>query len=102
MTNNINKVNPILKKDPHFQLPNAAAAASNVGGGSGGGQGEPPLLSSTATTSGNKPETPEKAKKHLKWDEHAIEEHDLLRGTRMKVGHEVILLWSMFQSTLLA
>ena len=25
-------------------------------------------------------------KKHLTWDEHAIEEHDLLRGTRMKVG----------------
>lgn len=25
--------------------------------------------------------------KHLTWDEHAIEEHDLLRGTRMKVGH---------------
>ena len=24
--------------------------------------------------------------KHLTWDEHAIEEHDLLRGTRMKVG----------------
>ena len=24
-------------------------------------------------------------KKHLTWDEHAIEEHDLLRGTRMKV-----------------
>ena len=24
-------------------------------------------------------------KKHLKWDEKAIEEHDLLRGTRMKI-----------------
>eukprot|EP01082_Thalassiosira_pseudonana_P014443 g13075.t1 g13075 contig7:824696-825681(-) len=24
-------------------------------------------------------------KKHLTWDEHAIEEHDLLRGTRMKI-----------------
>lgn len=24
-------------------------------------------------------------KKHLKWDEQAIEEHDLLRGTRMKI-----------------
>jgi hypothetical protein len=23
--------------------------------------------------------------RHLTWDEHAIEEHDLLRGTRMKV-----------------
>ena len=27
-----------------------------------------------------------KKKKALKWDEAAIEEHDLLRGTRMKVG----------------
>ena len=26
-----------------------------------------------------------KKEKHLTWDEHAIEEHDLLRGTRMKV-----------------
>mmetsp|Transcript_14321 Transcript_14321/g.31084 ORF Transcript_14321/g.31084 Transcript_14321/m.31084 type:complete len:266 (+) Transcript_14321:83-880(+) len=26
-----------------------------------------------------------KKKKALKWDEHAIEEHDLLRGTRMKI-----------------
>ena len=24
--------------------------------------------------------------RHLTWDEHAIEEHDLLRGTRMKVS----------------
>ncbi len=34
--------------------------------------------------SGNKKSATEK---HLTWDEHAIEEHDLLRGTRMKVGH---------------
>ena len=27
----------------------------------------------------------DKEKKHLKWDEKAIEEHDLLRGTRMKI-----------------
>ncbi len=27
-----------------------------------------------------------KEKKALTWDEHAIEEHDLLRGTRMKVS----------------
>uniref|UniRef100_A0A7S2XJ87 Uncharacterized protein n=1 Tax=Attheya septentrionalis TaxID=420275 RepID=A0A7S2XJ87_9STRA len=25
------------------------------------------------------------SKDHIQWDEHAIEEHDLLRGTRMKV-----------------
>lgn len=24
--------------------------------------------------------------RHIAWDEHAIEEHDLLRGTRMKVS----------------
>lgn len=24
--------------------------------------------------------------KHLTWDEHAIEEHDVLRGTRMKAS----------------
>ena len=27
-----------------------------------------------------------KERKALTWDEHAIEEHDLLRGTRMKVS----------------
>jgi len=27
-------------------------------------------------------------KKALTWDEHAIEEHDLLRGTRMKVSYK--------------
>lgn len=31
------------------------------------------------------PGTPGREKKHLTWDEHAIEEHDQLRGTRMKV-----------------
>lgn len=28
----------------------------------------------------------DKKEKHLTWDEHAIEEHDVLRGTRMKVS----------------
>ena len=37
-------------------------------------------------TSGNK-KSDKSTEKHLTWDEHAIEEHDLLRGTRMKVGH---------------
>ena len=31
-----------------------------------------------------------KEKKALTWDEHAIEEHDLLRGTRMKVREDLI------------
>ena len=91
------KVNPILKKDPHFQ--NSTAAASNGGGGGGGGEvssaaAKSPLsspavqpgTSSDNNNSNNNPDTtPGKEKKHLKWDEHAIEEHDLLRGTRMKV-----------------
>ena len=29
--------------------------------------------------------TDDHSNKHLSWDEHAIEEHDQLRGTRMKV-----------------
>ena len=96
MTSN-SKVNPILKKDPHFQ--NSTAAASNGGGGGGGGgvssaAAKSPLsspavqpgTSSFNNNSNNNPDaTPGKEKKHLKWDEHAIEEHDLLRGTRMKV-----------------
>jgi len=32
-----------------------------------------------------KQKTEKKQKKHLKWDEVAIEEHDQLRGTRMKI-----------------
>ena len=37
-----------------------------------------------ATINGGK-KSDKSAEKHLTWDEHAIEEHDLLRGTRMKV-----------------
>jgi len=33
-----------------------------------------------------------KKKKALTWDEHAIEEHDLLRGTRMKV-RKMLMEW---------
>ncbi len=33
----------------------------------------------------NKKKKKKKGKKGLTWDEHAIEEHNLLRGTRMKV-----------------
>jgi hypothetical protein len=97
-----NKVNPILRKDPHFQIStstSAAAATSNGGGGVSssavGGDATavaaPPFSSAVAEPgessdkSKSRPETHGKEKKHLKWDEHAIEEHDLLRGTRMKV-----------------
>ena len=60
-------VNPILKKekDTHHQHPSPAKKSSVDG-------------DDDENTSGRE-------KKHLKWDEHAIQEHDLLRGTRMKV-----------------
>ena len=47
--------------------------------------------SSTSTTSpAAKHDRDGKEKKHLQWDEHAIQEHDLLRGTRMKVRSVVV------------
>lgn len=60
-------VNPILKKekDTHHQHP--SPAKKSIDG-----------KDDNENTSGRE-------KKHLKWDEHAIQEHDLLRGTRMKV-----------------
>lgn len=48
--------------------------------------------SSTSTTSpAAKHDRDGKEKKHLQWDEHAIQEHDLLRGTRMKVRTYVVV-----------
>ena len=44
-----------------------------------------PLEEKTTESSEQDKEHDKKAKKHLKWDEEAIEEHDLLRGTRMKI-----------------
>ena len=49
------KVKPALTKHPHYQV------------------------------STNKNKNERKKKKVLSWDEHAIEEHDQLRGTRMKI-----------------
>ena len=43
------------------------------------------------TASSEKGCIPTKKKKALTWDEHAIEEHDLLRGTRMKVCRIILL-----------
>jgi protein phosphatase inhibitor 2 len=40
---------------------------------------------STGKTNNNSSGKSKKQSKHLKWDEQAIEEHDLLRGTRMKI-----------------
>ncbi|KAL7551838.1 hypothetical protein ACHAWF_015028 [Thalassiosira exigua] len=64
------KVNPILKKDPHHHPSSESAGASSAARGADG----------KATTS-----SPGKEQRHLTWDEHAIEEHDQLRGTRMKI-----------------
>jgi hypothetical protein len=59
-------VHPILKHPREEGSPSKALAATNKVGGSGGN-------------------TKSDKSRHLTWDEHAIEEHDLLRGTRMKV-----------------
>ena len=60
-------VHPILKGSPSKKDAKTGDAADTNG-------------------SGNK-KSAKSTEKHLTWDEHAIEEHDLLRGTRMKVGH---------------
>jgi hypothetical protein len=57
-------VHPILKHPREEGSPSKALAANKVG--------------SVGNTKSDK-------SRHLTWDEHAIEEHDLLRGTRMKV-----------------
>jgi len=66
-------VNPILKKEPHqhYHGPSSPSRAAKEGV-------EEDDDDKMATTPGRE-------KKHLTWDEHAIEEHDLLRGTRMKI-----------------
>lgn len=47
----------------------------------------PPVKPALKHPAKNDPmESDDKKEKHLTWDEHAIEEHDVLRGTRMKVG----------------
>ena len=97
------KVNPILKKNPHHQ--GSAAASSAAGGADSNSKKAPSSPSGGAATkrdADGKPTTPGRDKKHLTWDEHAIEEHDLLRGTRMKVKAANIIfclasLWRIFQ-----
>ena len=59
---------PILKKEA------AATTLTTQSEGGGGGKG---------------------MKKHVEWDEHAIEEHDLLRGTRMKVSKKNPMMMMM-------
>jgi len=69
------KHKPILKNDPQFQSTTSTSPKQTKQNGDSSKVG---------------PATPSsKEKRHLKWDEDAIQEHDLLRGTRMKVraGH---------------
>ena len=79
----IHDVKPALKKHPNIGVDADAMMADDAGadGDDEGGAGEDADV--MEENGGNKKK---KAKKALKWDEHAIEEHDLLRGTRMKVG----------------
>jgi len=63
------KHKPILKNDPQFQSTTSTSSPKH-----------------TKQNGDSKVDTtPSKEKRHLKWDEDAIQEHDLLRGTRMKV-----------------
>ena len=79
----IHDVKPALKKHPHIGVDTDVMMADDAGadGDDEGGAGED--ADAMEENGGNRKK---KAKKALKWDEHAIEEHDLLRGTRMKVG----------------
>jgi hypothetical protein len=53
----------------------------------------PPVKPALKHPAKNDPmESDDKKEKHLTWDEHAIEEHDVLRGTRMKVGSHCLCL----------
>jgi hypothetical protein len=66
---------PILKKEnSHYTADTATTATTNS-----------TLQLSEAEGGG-------KEKKHVEWDEHAIEEHDLLRGTRMKVSQPMMMM----------
>ena len=70
-------VKPILKNDPQFQLTTSTSSPKHVK------QNGDSKVDITPNS---------KEKRHLKWDEDAIQEHDLLRGTRMKVGRMVIAM----------
>ena len=63
-------VKPILKNEPQFQSTTSTSSPSHTK------QNGDSKFDTTASS---------KEKRHLKWDEDAIQEHDLLRGTRMKV-----------------
>ena len=79
----IHDVKPALKRHPHIGVDGDRMMEDDAGidGDDEGDAGED-ADHDMDEDGGNKKK---KAKKALKWDEHAIEEHDLLRGTRMKV-----------------
>ena len=64
------KHKPILKNDPQFQSTTSTSSPKHVK------QNGDSKVDTTPNS---------KEKRHLKWDEDVIQEHDLLRGTRMKV-----------------
>ena len=66
------KHKPILKNEPQFQSTTSTSSPKHNTKQNGDSKVGPTTPSS-------------KEKRHLKWDEDAIQEHDLLRGTRMKV-----------------
>ena len=55
-------------------------------------EGSPSKASKTAAASAASDGNKSDKSRHIAWDEHAIEEHDLLRGTRMKVRLLISLL----------
>ena len=70
-------VKPILKNEPQFQSTTSTSSPKHI----------------KQNGDSKVDTTPSKEKRHLKWDEDAIQEHDLLRGTRMKVRRiEVIAM----------
>lgn len=58
---------------------------------------KPALKKDPVHVAGNEePLTSEKSDRHLQWDEQAIAEHNLLRGTRMKVSSSDFVLYCGF------
>ena len=60
-----NTIKPALKKNSQFNTPSTTTTTA---------------ITTRTNTNANS------SSKHLSWDENAIEEHDQLRGTRMKVS----------------
>ena len=92
----IHDVKPALKKHPHFGVDADDMMADDAGadGDDEGGAGEDVDADDAMEENGGSKK--KKAKKALKWDEHAIEEHDLLRGTRMKVSRDQLAMNDSF------